>query len=130
LNVVDPNAQPYPVGANLESVDDVVFSPDGNLLALTGYNQGIRLWDIAKQAIQTLEGGTAVRPAFSQEGKKLAWAESDGVWLWEISKPIDSAQDLSLGGRRPHRSPVERCSKGTATRTSQRPLRHCAKSGF
>ncbi len=64
-------------------------SPVGDLLATTGEDDSVRLWDVAagRQAYPLEQHGRGVRsPAFSADGRRLACGESDGtVRLWDVA---------------------------------------------
>jgi WD40 repeat protein len=70
-------------------MESLAFSPDGNLLAGTGHNDGgVWLWDARsgnlKQEIKAHDAPTAV--AFSPDSKTLATGGYDGTLkLWDVS---------------------------------------------
>src|SRR5579885_1361127 len=74
---------------NRSSMESLAFSPDGNLLAGTGHNDGgVWLWDARsgnlKQEIKAHDAPTAV--AFSPDSKTLATGGYDGTLkLWDVS---------------------------------------------
>jgi WD40 repeat protein/serine/threonine protein kinase len=63
----------------------VEFAPDGTMLATTGNNQEVRLWDLASGRLQrVLQSSDQVRvPHFSPDGKRLiavTWGQPATVW--------------------------------------------------
>jgi len=74
------------------SVNQVVFSPDGNLLASASYDNTVRLWGSETGiCVATLNGHSSDvnSVAFSPDGKLLASASSDyTVRLWDSTTGI------------------------------------------
>ncbi len=75
----------------------LVFSPDGNMLAIGNINSSIQLWNIVTtELITTFTGHTSnvSRLAFSPDGNTLASGSSDGTirfWDIETQKPRQSS---------------------------------------
>jgi WD40 repeat protein len=65
------------------------LSPDGRLLATAGYDNAIKLWNVADgQELRTLDGhnGAVFELAFRRDGKVLASASGDRtVKLWNVA---------------------------------------------
>ena len=68
---------------HLDIIDSVIYSPDGNTLASTSWDDTVRLWDIATdQNIETFEGESRY-VAFSPDGTMLVFHILNvGVKVW------------------------------------------------
>ncbi len=69
-------------------ISAIAFSPDGQTLASSGCDQGVRLWDMTTQRQVKLGLGVNVRSlAFSPDGNTLAMAEWGGqsIRLWDLA---------------------------------------------
>jgi WD40 repeat protein len=66
------------------AIYEAVFSPEGKLLAATGYGRVVYLWEIASGRLRELKGpGTRT---FSPDGKRLAAADDHRVICWDTTK--------------------------------------------
>ena len=74
------------------SVNDIKFSPDGQMLASGGDDNTVKLWDVASGTLKTtLEGHTdgINSVAFSPDGATLASGSEDStVKLWNVATSI------------------------------------------
>ena len=72
-----------------DSVYSVAISPDGKLLASSGHNNEVILWNIAdrkKRKVFTGPSDSVMSVVFSPDGKLLASASLDGfVRLWDVA---------------------------------------------
>lgn len=68
-----------------DSQPDVVFSPDGKLLATGGYSGGAKLWDVATgkliREFPTRSGRSGLTPVFSPDGRTLAVGDRNSTTI-------------------------------------------------
>lgn len=68
-----------------------MFSPDGKLLASTGYNQKVRIWDATTWSLQqTFHNDSAIFSlAFSCDSKIIALGTSNTIKIWDTETRND-----------------------------------------
>jgi WD40 repeat protein len=69
-------------------VENVIFSPNGKLIATTSWDKTVKLWNLSGKLIHTLEGHTSgiQDAAFSPDGETIATASWDKtVKLWHTN---------------------------------------------
>jgi hypothetical protein len=75
--------------AHTDLIHDLAFSPDGRLLATTGYDRLIKLWEVATgKEVRTLKdhSDAVYGLAFRPDGKLLASAAADrAVKVWDVA---------------------------------------------
>ena len=95
------------LSANGEAVDSLSFSPDGSVLATTGDQGRVRLWDVAsRRTVDKPRDGTEDRNgvghqevAFSPDGRTFAAASANGgLWLWDVGtdQPMEQVRPHDL----------------------------------
>lgn len=77
------------IAAHSDLIHDLAFSPDGKILATTGYDRLIKLWDVETgKELRTLKdhSDSVYGIAFSPDGKLLASAAADrAVKVWDVA---------------------------------------------
>ncbi len=78
-----------PLTGNLYAIEDVTFSPDGQLIAIVGFDNSVQLWDAnsgANMGHLTGNGDTINLVSFSPNGQSLLTASIDGTTrLWNVN---------------------------------------------
>ncbi len=80
-------------------INDVAFSADGSLVASTGDDGALRLWDPAtgeeRAAFEFPAGGEVWGPSFSPDGSRVAasWPETEAVRVFDVQ-----GQPRGVGG--------------------------------
>ena len=81
---------------------NLLFSPDGTLLASGSWGNIIRLWDVSTGGVRRfIEHACALRSvAFSPDGTLLASGSGDGsVRLWNVSIEVEERHFIDHTGR-------------------------------
>jgi len=69
-----------------KSGQGLAFSPDGKTIATATWTEGIRLWDVAtKRVTKELPAGSALKVAFSSDGRRLAVYGGDSAIVWDLT---------------------------------------------
>ncbi len=66
--------------------NELTFSPDGSLLAFSGLTEGIRIWHVDSEMFLADIATEREYVAFSPDGKYLAYADEDSVFLWDVEQ--------------------------------------------
>jgi WD40 repeat protein len=79
---------PFPT-ESVGYINDLAFSPDGSLLAASGVQSTINVWDFTNRSVKvpfTGHRGHVTSLAFSPDGRRLVSAGEDGtIRLWNIA---------------------------------------------
>jgi len=88
LAIIAQDANPATLSGHTADVSQIAFSPDGKLLASSGADFVIRIWDLAAGKEATTISALKMAPealAFSRDGKLLAAGLHSKIQLWEIA---------------------------------------------
>jgi WD40 repeat protein len=72
---------------DLARVEDVAFSPDGDLVAAIAYGGSVCLWDVAehRESGCMFTEGQGLHLAFSPDGARIATASENFAVIWDIA---------------------------------------------
>ena len=111
-------AKPIGAGEISRGMDRLAVLRGGTHLGNGGMSQGqgntIALYGVKLPGLPTMEclisgavGGEFGRPSWSPDGRSLAWAEGDGIWLGAVGRDCSGTPKLQIpGGRDPDWGPA------------------------
>jgi len=106
------------------SVTDMAYAPNGKLLATSGSDETVRLWDTATgagQAVPTGRAGTVHAPAFAPDSQMPAASGDNGtVQLWNPTTGSERGT-LTRHGHCHTRSPSHRKASSSLLRAPTGP---------
>jgi WD40 repeat protein len=101
IDVERPDASPRILRGHTGGVNDVAFSPDGELLASVSVDGTLRYWNVSDGtplgAPLSSQGVSLHWVDFSPNGDVLATKGEAGVTLWDVANRTALGEDLDLG---------------------------------